>query len=156
MKRIKDDWPATTAHYRKRDIDPKPPRQRGHVWSGSQKQLLIDSMLRGFDISQLYLTKAENTDYLWEVVDGQQRLRAVWEFFDGEYKLSEDSEPLGEHIIAGKAFGELHPEVKDRLQSHSLSFVILEEENEDEIEEMFLRLQNGSSLNSAEKRNAIS
>ena len=33
---------------------------------------------------------------------------------------------------------------------------MLEEESEGEIEEMFLRLQNGSSLNSAEKRNAIS
>jgi len=28
-----------------------------------------------------------------EVVDGQQRLRAIWEeFFDGEYPLSKDSE----------------------------------------------------------------
>ena len=156
MKRTKDDWTATIVHFRKRDIDPKPPYQRGPVWNGSQKQLLIDSMLRGFDIPQLYLTKAQNADYLWEVVDGQQRLRAVWEFFDGEYKLSEDSDPLDGHDIANKAFSDLNPDVQHRLLSHSLSFIFLEEESDGEIEEMFLRLQNGSSLNSAEKRNAIS
>ena len=156
MKRYIENWPIVTVHFRMGNIDPSPPYQRSPVWNDSQKQLLIDSMLRGFDIPQLYLTKAQNPDYQWEVVDGQQRLRAIWEFFDGRYKLSEDSEDLGKHNIANKAFSELHPEVKDRLQSHSISFVILEEEDEGEIEEMFLRLQNGSSLNSAEKRNAIS
>lgn len=157
MKISTAPWPIITVYFEKNNIDPRPPYQRSPVWSASQKQLLIDSMLRGFNIPQLYLTKAQNADqYQWEVVDGQQRLRAIWEFFDGAYKLSEDSEPLGEHDIANKAFSELHPEIKNRLHGHSLSFVILEEENEGEIEEMFLRLQNGSSLNSAEKRNAIS
>lgn len=118
--------------------------------------MLIDSIVRGFDIPQLYLTKAQNSAFQWEVVDGQQRLRAIWEFFDGEYKLSGDSERLGKHDIRGKAYSELHSDVKDRLRSHELNFVLLEEEKEGEIEEMFLRLQNGLSLNPAEKRNAIS
>ena len=156
MKRNIDNWPIVTVHFRKGNIDPSPAYQRSPVWTDSQKQLLIDSIFRGFDIPQLYLTKSQNPNYEWEVVDGQQRLRAIWGFLDGEYELSEDSEPLGEHVIAGKAFDDLHPQVKDRLQTHPLSIIMLEEESEGEIEEMFLRLQNGSSLNSAEKRNAIS
>ena len=156
MKRYLETWPIVRVHYLKGNIDPRPSYQRGPVWSVSQKQLLIDSIFRGFDIPQLYLTGAQNPSYEWEVVDGQQRLRAIWEFFDGEYKLSEDADRVGEHVIADKTFDELPPEIKINLQSHSLSIVILAEENEGEIEEMFLRLQNGSSLNSAEKRNAIS
>lgn len=156
MKRYLENWPIVKAHYLKGNIDPRPPYQRSPVWSISQKQLLIDSIFRGFDIPQFYLTGAQNPSYEWEVVDGQQRLRAIWEFFDGEYKLSEDADRVGEHVIADKTFDDLHPDVKMNLQSHALSVVILAEENEGEIEEMFLRLQNGSSLNSAEKRNAIS
>lgn len=156
MKKHTAQWQISIGYAQKSNIDPRPPYQRSPVWNDSQKQLLIDSILRGFDIPQLYLTKSQEDAYEWEVVDGQQRLRAIWEFFDGRYKLSEDSEPWDKHIIADKAFSEIHPEVQLRVQSYPLTLVTLDEENEGEIEEMFLRLQNGSSLNSAEKRNAIS
>ncbi len=45
------------------------------------------------DIPKIYLrdVKArEGDDYEFEVVDGQQRLRAIWGFFDGEYPLAKD------------------------------------------------------------------
>ncbi|MCY3638745.1 MAG: HNH endonuclease signature motif containing protein, partial [Chloroflexi bacterium] len=62
---------------------------------------------------------------------------------------------VNDHIVEGKYYEDLHYEVKEELDSYSLSIIILEEEKDQEIEEMFLRLQNGMSLNSAEKRNAI-
>lgn len=156
MKRHVEPWLVGSVQFRKGNIDPNPPYQRGPVWNDVQKQLLIDSIFRGYDIPQLYLTKAQDPAYEWEVVDGQQRLRAIWGFFDDEYRLAEDADMFGEHEIANSSFGQLHPALKDRLQSYALSIVLLEEEKAGEIEEMFLRLQNGASLNSAEKRNAIS
>ncbi|MCY4581108.1 MAG: DUF262 domain-containing protein [Chloroflexi bacterium] len=156
MERNIEPWPVSSIYFLKGNIDPSPPYQRSPVWSVDQKQLLIDSILRGFDIPQIYLTKAQNPDYQWEVVDGQQRLRAIWEFIDGKYKLSEDADDVNEHVIADMDFADLHPQIKNALNMKALSVVTLKEENDGEIEEMFLRLQNGSSLNSAEKRNAIS
>ena len=41
------------------------------------------------------------------------------------------------------------------IDSYNLDFVILDNEDEDEICEMFLRLQNGTSLKAQEKRNAM-
>jgi hypothetical protein len=41
------------------------------------------------------------------------------------------------------------------IDSYNLDFVILDTQNEDEIREMFLRLQNGTTLKAQEKRNAM-
>jgi len=46
-------------------------------------------------------------------------------------------------------------EVSSIIDSYSLDFVILDTKNEDEIREMFLRLQNGTTLKAQEKRNAM-
>ena len=156
MKRYKDDWPVSRAYARKGVIDPNPQYQRVPTWDISRKQLLIDSLIRDLDVPKFYLTEAKSPDYEWEVVDGQQRLRAIWEFKDGEYKLSGDSDPVKKHVVADRYYDDLHYDVKEELDSYPLSIVILKEEDEQEIEEMFLRLQNGMSLNSAEKRNAKS
>ena len=155
MKRYKDDWAISRTYARKDSIDPNPQYQRVPTWDIARKQLFIDSLIRDLDVPKLYLTKAKNPEYEWEVVDGQQRLRAIWEFKDGIYGLSKEFDPVNDHIVADKYYEDLHYEVKEELDSYSLSIVILEEEKEQEIEEMFLRLQNGMSLNSAEKRNAI-
>ncbi len=155
MKRFPDNWPLLSVYALKGNIDPSPPYQRAPAWTLGQKQLLIDSVLRNIDIPKLYITKSENDQYEWEVVDGQQRLRAVWEFMDGEYKLSDDAYDIGNHSIADKYFDNLHSDIKLKLNAYTLNFIILEEESDHEIEEMFLRLQNGTSLNNAEKRNAI-
>ena len=93
MKAHQTPWTPDIAYKMKGKIDPKPQYQRGSVWTRKQKQLLMDSILRGMDIPKLYLRaigEDGNRGYTLEVVDGQQRLRAIWEFFDGEYPLSKD------------------------------------------------------------------
>ena len=152
MKRYTEPWPILNVFIMKGNIDPRPQYQRTSVWTLSQKQLLLDSVLRNIDVPKLYITRAEDEKYEWEVVDGQQRLRAIWEFFDGEYRMPEDSPDVGGHKIAGQTFSDLHPDLKNKLHGYSLTFIILEEEEENEIEDMFLRLQSGTTLNNPEKR----
>ena len=91
----------------------------------------------------------------WEVVDGQQRLNAIWEFLANEYLTWGDADPIGGYEVAGKTFAELDSDVQDQLESYELSVVELEETEDQEIEEMFISLQNGVPLNAAEKRNAV-
>ena len=150
------NWAVHSANRRKSKIDPKPAYQRGPVWSVNHQQLFIDSILRGYDIPKLYLRKVEDGQFEWEVIDGQQRLKAIWGFLSNEYPVSDDSDPVDGHIIAGQFYEDLNDDLVDQLEAYELSMVTVERAEDQEVEDMFLRLQNGVPLNSAEKRNAIS
>jgi len=104
----------------------------------------------------LYLRRVSRPPYQWEVIDGQQRLRAIWEFFRGEYPLSKDADAVDNYEIAGKKYDELHDDLQGIFDTYPLHCVIFEETPDEVIDEIFLRLNNGVPLNSAEKRNAIS
>ena len=149
----KPTWPIISLNIRRKSINTNPDYQRPSVWTKSQKQLLIDSILHDYDIPKIYLHEVERGKY--DVVDGQQRIRAIWSFFDDEFALAKDADPVNGHIVANKKYSELDPEVLDIINTYNLDLVILDNKNEDEITEMFLRLQNGTSLKAQEKRNAI-
>jgi len=82
-------------------------------------------------------------------------MRAVWEFYRNEYPLSADAQEIDRREIANKTYDELPDELKDVFQGYVLHFTVFEEADDEVITEMFIRLQNGVPLNSAEKRNAI-
>ena len=66
-------------------IDMNSDWQRGEVRIRRKKQQLIDRILRGWRLPKFYFVKYEGDDY--EVVDGQQRLVAIFEFFANELVL---------------------------------------------------------------------
>ena len=136
-------------------INVRPDYQRGAVWSRPQKQLLIDSILRDLDIPKIYLREVNGGVYEEDVVDGQQRLLSIWGFSANEFALAKDADPINGDAIAGLRFEDLDENLKDAFEAYELSVVILRHANDDDVEEMFLRLQNGTTLNAAEKRNAM-
>lgn len=146
-------WPLFTLSKKRHKIDTNPDYQRPAVWTNAQKQLLIDSILREFDVPKIYLHEKDNGTY--DVIDGQQRIRAIWSFYDDEFALAKDAEPINGYEIANKKYSELHMDVAQIIDAYNLDFVILDTQNEDEIREMFLRLQNGTTLKAQEKRNAM-
>lgn len=133
-------------------INTNPDYQRPAVWTRPQKQLLIDSMFRDYDIPKIYLHKTGRDTF--DVIDGQQRLRTIWEYFSGEFALPKNADPVDDMEIAGKKYDDLDMDLMDKLNSYNLDFVVLDDVTEDEISEMFLRLQNGTTLKAQEKRNA--
>jgi len=156
MRRITENWAVVSANAFQTDINPKPPYQRGPVWSVNHQQLFVDSILRDYDIPKLYLRAIEDSEYTWEVIDGQQRLRAIWDFFANRFPLSTDSDPIDGQVIAKLFHNDLHHKLRQRLQTYQLAVVIIDDATDSEVEDMFIRLQNGVPLNSAEKRHAIS
>ena len=68
--------------YKRRDRYDIPDWQREEVWSKGRKQKLIDSILRGWRLPKFYFLLTSDEPEEFEVVDGQQRLLAIWEFFD--------------------------------------------------------------------------
>lgn len=158
MKTNKRPWPLSTLSHSKgirQRIDTNPDFQRPAVWSVAQKQLLIDSILREYDVPKMYWRKIGEKPDRYDVVDGQQRLRAIWSFVDGEFSLPKDASDIDGQPIAGCMYQDLPDDLQVRFDQYTLDVVVLEDTDEDEVREMFLRLQNGTSLKAQEKRNAM-
>ncbi|ARU29072.1 DUF262 domain-containing protein [Cellvibrio sp. PSBB006] len=145
------------------EIDVAPEYQRnGDVWSLSKKQLLMDSLINRYDLPKIYFHKlrndAEGRDYA--IIDGRQRLEAIWQFIDGDYSLGEDIDYLKDKSIdlRGMTYNDLaknHPKIKNQFDGTLLPIMVVDTDDLDLIEDMFSRLNEAVPLNAAEKRNAI-
>ena len=64
--------------------------QRKLVWTVAEKQKLIDSILSDFPLPLILLVETEDSRY--EIIDGMQRLNAVFSFIETSYSLKTDKE----------------------------------------------------------------
>ncbi len=159
MKMNKKPVPITTICNWKNKIDEQPDYQRPPAWGRKQKQLLIDSILREYDIPKMYWRSVKRDNFQYEVIDGQQRLRTIWEYREGLFALPKDADPVKGHKVAGLKYADLPFELSSDFDTYAVDVVMVEEavqtEGEDEVRDMFLRLQNGTTLKAQEKRNAM-
>ncbi len=135
--------------YKRRDRIEIPDWQRSKVWSLKKKQKFLDTILKGWHVPVLYFRKVG--DEAFECVDGQQRLTAIWEFFDNKVSLS----PESQETYGGPLYKDLRPAVSDRFDDYPLQIEEIEETTDDEVKNLFQRLQLGTALNTPEKLNAI-
>lgn len=151
-------WTLDRLYRERSSINLNPAWQRGPAWRPQRQVLLVDSILRGMDIPKIYLRKLPAGGmHAYDAVDGQQRLRAVWEFRAGNLRL-DYPEPLAAidgHTVAGHTYSSLHGDLKKRFTKFSASVAEIMRSTPDEITNLFSRLQMGVSLNPAELRNAL-
>lgn len=69
----------------RRWINPRPEYQRRLVWDNKKKSKLIESFLMNIPIPPIFLFEHKLSKY--EVMDGQQRINAIMEFYENELKL---------------------------------------------------------------------
>jgi hypothetical protein len=146
-------------------IDVEPVYQRmGDVWTLDKRQLLIDSIINEFDIPKIYLHDLKDFgssgSKQFALIDGRQRLEAIWKFIDGGFTLADDILYLHDHSVSlsGLTYREMaerYPALKQKFDSTTLSVFIVQTDDIDLIEEMFSRLNEAVPLNAAEKRNAF-
>jgi Protein of unknown function DUF262 len=120
----------------------EPKFQRGSVWTPQAKTFLIDTILRKLPIPSVYLrTKvdARSQKSIREVVDGQQRLRAIIAFAKNDMKLSSRVPNFG-----GMRYSDLNDEDKEAFLSYRLTTVQLLNSNDAEVLEVFARLNSYS------------
>ena len=133
-----------------------PDVQRDLVWTKSQNQLLIDSLFKDFDIPKIYFRDmAEGGSMKYAVIDGQQRLNAIFSFLNDSYELPLDTDDVNGEEVAGKKWSELSAQLQIEFNNRAIDVVHLIVYTDEEIDETFLRLQNGTPLKAAEKRRAI-
>ncbi|MCA3155559.1 MAG: DUF262 domain-containing protein, partial [Burkholderiales bacterium] len=93
ISRISEPDNSAWRLYRTREsVQTDPEYQRSSdVWTEEKKQLLIDTILNGFDVPKLYFHKFPTAfifggkEYEYAIIDGKQRLEAIWEFIDGKF-----------------------------------------------------------------------
>lgn len=145
-------------------LDPEYQRSGG-VWTPEKKQLLIDSILNDYDIPKIYLhaftrDEKKHSGYAYAVIDGRQRLEAIWQFMEGSYVLADDFVYQDDETIklARLSYADIareYPKIKIKFDSFVLPIVGVSTDDLDLIEDMFSRLNEAVPLNAAEKRNAI-
>jgi hypothetical protein len=157
MEFFSNNLPIYSLNHRKPKINPRPQYQRGPVWSEKKQQLLLDSIMRGYDIPKIYLKKNEDgSEYEHDVVDGQQRLGAIWAFMANQFSLPQESEDIPDSPpLNGKFYKDFESNLKDKFGSYIITITEIQKATDLEIRELFLRLQEGESLTPPEKRNAM-
>lgn len=147
----------------KEDFVTRPPYQRKAVWNKKKKQALMDSLFRRYYIPKLVIREVRKNESgtVSEIVDGQQRITTVQDFFDNKYPLPKSLSDLGDNL-AGKYYKDLDTEIR-KFMDKSLKYQAdiiknIEEPNNVEHQiiatEIFWRLQQGESLNYMEVAHA--
>src|SRR5882724_2253675 len=99
--------------YSERDqiqLDPAYQRISG-IWTLEKRQLLIDSILNGFDVPKLYFhefvpaKKIGAKKYRYAIVDGKQRIQTIWDFIEGNISLPEDFQYIRDNTIRAGGLG---------------------------------------------------
>jgi Protein of unknown function DUF262 len=140
-------------------------QRMGGVWTLEKKQLLMDSILNDYDIPKIYLhafsrEQRKSDGFAYAVIDGRQRLEAIWQFIEGKFTLSDDFKYQDDESIALARLGysdiaASYPKIKIKFDSFVLPVVGVDTDDQELIEDMFSRLNEAVPLNAAEKRNAI-
>jgi hypothetical protein len=144
--------------------------QRGAEWTEPQRQGLVDSIFRKYPIPPIFLHQIRSTGLggeratRYEIVDGQQRIRALADFLGGKFPLLDaaDKKLRLPNSLRGlpapwgkRHFSELDPNLKQALSAHMIDvFVINELVAPDEVRDLFIRLQSGTALTRQQIRDA--
>lgn len=151
-------------HDNKETLDFDHPIQRqSSQWNNLQQSLLIHSILANFPVPAIYVEKNNSTEmddkgkpvFKYSVLDGKQRMTTIFSYINGDYALNEDT-PTAEidgerHDLAGKGFNELDEDVKQELLRFKFQIFAFEDATDDEIEEIFFRLNNSTPLTKPQK-----
>ena len=137
--------------YQSKRLKLNPDFQRRSVWTQSAKIYLIDTILRHLPIPKIYLrvnVDLETRQSYREIVDGQQRLRAIFEF-------SEDRLPLSRRAgeFSGHRYSTLDDDQKEAFLTYPMAVEQLINASDSDVLEIFSRLNSYTiPLNAQELR----
>lgn len=151
------------------EVNLNPEYQRSFCWNKDKQNLFIDSIMNNYIIPPLVLLQKKRrvaSDYKYDCVDGQHRLKVIKYFIEGKPIPNDDNS--NNHFIFWladdnkKTFYEIIPsnkknsrimtiEEKDRFLDFLIPIIILKidednELNKDYINDVFIRLQKGEKV----------
>jgi hypothetical protein len=126
------------------------------VWPSAARSFLIETILLGFPMPKLSLhqrTDVRSRRSIKEVVDGQQRTRAVRDFYDNAFRLSPTLEL---EDARGKRYSQLDIDLQERFLDYGVGFDVFVAATAEEVREVFRRMNSFTvPLNPEEHRHAV-
>lgn len=157
MRRLSQSWNINKLNkmYQNGFLSFEYPIQRpSEQWNKEQKSLWIHSLIANFPIPPIYCMREGDIYY---VLDGKQRFYGTTlPYLNDEFALEKDT-PIArdddtkeEFVLAGKKFSELSDDSKSALLgAKELTYIL--EATDDELEEVFYRMNNGTHLSRQQK-----
>lgn len=151
--------------YKAGRLELKPPYQRRPVWAARQRCSLIDTILSGLPVPEIFIqrTTSPTGETTYAIVDGQQRIRTVLQFIGAD--LDEEGQQHNKFVLdkldsdsdwRNAAFAVLTDETKARFFGFTFAVRYLDNATDGEVRDMFRRLNKFlTPLNAQELRNAI-
>lgn len=138
-----------------------PEFQRGFVWDVKDASRFIESLLLGLPVPSIFLSKEADTGKLL-VVDGQQRLLSLRNFYDGIWEPTKREFSLRgvDRNFEGKTYKGLRDEDRRRLDDAILHVTVFKQDEPSEdlsgVYQVFERLNSGGKkLTPQEIRSAV-
>jgi len=142
--------------YKRGNLNIQPLFQRRDVWDDGKRSRLMESVFLDVPIPMFYF--AESDDGKIEVIDGQQRLRAFFDFLDNQFALRGlRSSPIKQKLT-NKKFKDIGKSLQRKIEEDATVPVVTirKESNPDMKFEIFERLNTGAvMLNAQELRNCM-
>ncbi|HHR0565698.1 TPA: DUF262 domain-containing protein [Pseudomonas aeruginosa] len=150
------DWTIETINLQiqKGNIDLQPGFQRRVAWDDERKSRLIESIIVGLPVPNIVLAENKDSRGKFIVIDGKQRLVAVSEYMQSQYKLKGlDMRP----DLNAKAINELPQEDREHLENATIRVSVIRNwKDENFLYVTFFRLNSGSlPLSPQELRKAL-
>ena len=117
-------------------MESRPFYQRRLRWDAGRQSKLIESFIMNIPVPPLFVYEADLAKY--EVMDGQQRIRTVHEFYSNQLTLT-GLEQWPE--LNGRTYGKLSSEIKKGIDRRAISYTVLLKESAETTEEQTLLRQ---------------
>ena len=140
--------------HQKHHLDVQPEYQRSKAWSDKLKHELIDTVLHEWPMGLIMLNQGQKPDSdgtlvdYYDVVDGQQRLRCLFEYLNGVDEWAMAKGRRNNKIVQ---YGSLSEAAQERFKGYRVAVALMKDYETDEILDLFNRLQNGRPLRIGER-----
>ena len=129
----------------------QPDYQRSRVWSDEQRYSLIESVSQGFPIGLVMLNVIDGVEddvpvKHYDVVDGQQRIRTIIEYMTGSEPWASITNRADFHPFTNLKVG-----MQQNLYRYKIPIALMTKFDNDDINEIYTRLQKGKPLKPGEK-----
>ena len=119
----------------------RPAFQREFVYSGKQRDEVINTVTHGFPLNVMYWVLSDDGNY--ELLDGQQRTLSICQYVNGDFSLN------------SKYFHNLTQTEKDQILDYKLMIYICEGNDKEKLDWFKIINIAGEELTQQELRNAI-
>lgn len=119
----------------------RPAFQREFVYSGKQRDEVINTVRNGFPLNVMYWVKSDDGNY--ELLDGQQRTLSICQYVNGDFSIN------------SKYFHNLTQTEKDQILNYKLMIYICEGNDKEKLDWFKIINIAGEELTDQELRNAI-